>query len=47
MEKWKRIYINNEETNYEISNFGRCRNTNKLGWKTKGILSPKFNKQND
>lgn len=46
MEKWKRIYIDNEETNYEISNIGRCRNTNKLGWKTKGILSPKFNKQN-
>lgn len=46
MEKWKRIYIENEETNYEISNFGRCRNIKKLGWKTKGILTPKLNKYN-
>lgn len=46
MEKWKRICINNEITDYEISNFGRCRNINKLGWKTKGILTPKFNKYN-
>lgn len=46
MEKWKRIYIEGKETDYEISNQGRCRNVKKLGWKTKGVLTPKFNKQN-
>lgn len=46
MEKWERIYIDNKETVYEISNHGRCRNVERLGWKTKGILAPKFNKYN-
>lgn len=45
-EQWKTIYINNEKTNYEISNSGLCRNVNKLNWKTGGLLKPKFNKQN-
>lgn len=45
MEEWRRIYINGEVTNYEISNFGRCRNTTKLNWKTKGILAVKQNKK--
>lgn len=44
MEKWKRIFINDEPTDYEISNHGRCRNLNRLSWKTKGILKPKLNK---
>lgn len=43
MELWKRIYIDNCETNYEISNTGRCRNIKKSSWKTKGILKPKIN----
>ena len=46
MEKWKRIIIDNIETNYEISTLGNCRNILKLGWKTKGLLKPRFNKQN-
>jgi hypothetical protein len=45
-EIWKTVYINNYKTCYEISNLGRGRNTNRLHWKTKGILKPKFNKQN-
>ena len=46
MEEWKRIYIDEEITKYEISNLGRCRRIDKLTWKTKGILKPKFNKSN-
>ncbi|MBU7315948.1 NUMOD1 domain-containing DNA-binding protein [Paenibacillus oleatilyticus] len=46
MEEWKRIYIKNKKTNYEISNFGRCRNVFRLDWKNKGILKPKYNKKN-
>lgn len=45
-EIWKRIYLEGQESNYEISNLGRCRNTTRLTWKTKGILTPKFNKAN-
>jgi hypothetical protein len=44
MEIWKPIVINNEITNYEISNLGRCRNITKLHWKSKGILKPKVSK---
>lgn len=46
MERWKRIYIDDKITNYEISDQGRCRNVTKLGWKTKGILKPQYNKKN-
>lgn len=46
MEKWNQIVIEEIKTQYEISNKGRCRNTAKLNWKTKGILVPKFNKAN-
>ena len=46
MEIWSKILINNEESDYEISTFGRVRNINKLNWKNKGILKPKFNKAN-
>ena len=42
MERWKRIFIDDIETNYEISNHGRCRNIKKPHWKTKGILKPKI-----
>lgn len=45
MEEWKRIYINGEVTNYEISNFGRCRNITRLHWKTKGVLAVKQNRK--
>lgn len=44
-EIWKVIEIDGIKTNYEISNYGRCRNTTKLHWKTQGILSPKINKK--
>ena len=44
-EIWKRIIINGTTTKYEISNFGRCRNIEKLDWKTFGILVPKKNKK--
>lgn len=44
-EIWKVIEINGVATNYEISNYGRCRNSMKLHWKTQGILSPKINKK--
>lgn len=47
MELWKRVYINNEQTVYEISNYGRCRHIEKLDWKTKGILKPKINKKSN
>lgn len=30
MEEWKSIIIENQLTNYEISNFGRCRNVKKI-----------------
>lgn len=43
MEDWKRILIDEQETRYEISNYGRCRHIDKLNWKTKGILKPKVN----
>lgn len=43
MEKWKRIVIQNKETNYEVSNFGRCRNITRLNSKNKGIIKPKIN----
>ena len=43
LEKWKRVVINNEQTNYEISNFGRCRNITRLSNKNKGIIKPKIN----
>ena len=46
MERWKTIVVDGIETQYEISDAGRCRNTSKLHWKTRGILSPKFNKKN-
>lgn len=46
MEKWEKILINHNEANYEVSNEGRIRNARKLNWKTQGILSPKYNKQN-
>lgn len=46
MEQWKTIKINNEDTLYEISNIGRCRRVDKINWKTKGILKPKYNKSN-
>lgn len=45
-EEWKRIVINEQETNYEISNLGRGRNLDHLNWKSKGILTPKFNRSN-
>ena len=43
MEKWKRIVIQDKETNYEVSNFGRCRNITRLNSKNKGIIKPKIN----
>lgn len=46
MEKWKPIFINEEKTNYEVSNKGRVRNIERLHWKTGGVLTPKFNKHN-
>lgn len=45
-EQWKRIIIDGMESNYEISTLGRGRNITKLNWKSKGILTPKFNKSN-
>ncbi len=43
-EEWRKIIIDNCITNYEISNYGRCRNIAKLNWKTKGILKPRKTK---
>ncbi|MCP1159289.1 NUMOD1 domain-containing DNA-binding protein [Bacillus infantis] len=45
MEEWKRILIKDEITKYEISNLGRCRHTEKLTWKTRGLLKQKVNKK--
>lgn len=46
VEEWKRIKTDELVTKYEISNLGRCRNSEKLNWKSGGILNPKFNKAN-
>lgn len=45
MESWKRVFIDDQETLYEISNYGRCRRIDKLDWKTRGILKPKVNRK--
>lgn len=45
-EIWKQVEIDGTRTKYEISNKGRCRNTEKLHWKTKGVLKPRFNRFN-
>ena len=37
MERWKTIIIDNEETQYEISDHGRIRNIKQLHYKTKGV----------
>lgn len=45
MEKWKDVYIEDEKTNYQISNHGRCRNVTRISKPNKGILKPKCNKK--
>ena len=45
-EIWKTYYIDEEESVYEISNMGRCRNTLRKHYKNKGILKPKVNSKN-
>lgn len=45
-EIWKVYFINREESVYEISNLGRCRNTTRLHRSNQGILTPKKNKSN-
>lgn len=45
MEKWKDIYIKDEKTNYQISNYGRCRNVARLSGQNKGVLKPRQNKK--
>lgn len=44
MERWKSIFIDNEKTQYEISDNGRIRNINHLHYKNKGLLKPRITK---
>lgn len=42
-EQWKTIIINDEETHFMISNYGRVRNLKTQHWKHKGLLKPRHN----